>query len=250
MAAVLKCMGIEKQYKNFVLKPIFFQLEAGYLTGLIGRNGAGKTTLMNILAGLDKSFEGDVILDGISMKDNPSAMREKVSLISERISFFQDKTPLENGELLGRYFDNFCTEELYFWMDRLNIPGGKPIYQLSKGMKMKFQVCFAMAHNTRFILMDEPTAGFDPIFRRDFTHILQEICEKEIGILMSTHITGDLDRIADYILLVDDGELVLNDTREALEDKTNREIIEGYEKGSFHISELLKRKGGEKKNVL
>ncbi len=250
MAAVLECVGVEKQYKDFVLKPVNFVLEAGYLTGLIGINGAGKTTLINILSGLDRKFCGDVMLDGISLKRNPSAVKQRVSLVSERITFFLDKTPLENGQILGKYFDNWSMEEFYVWMDRLEIPKGKQIYQFSKGMKMKFQLCFAMAHRTEFILMDEPTAGFDPVFRRDFLRILQDIMEKGTGILMSTHITGDLDNIADYILLLDHGELKINDTREALEDKVKRETIQGYMEKRLHIGELLKRNGDRKNDIL
>lgn len=250
MAAVLECREVEKSYKDFRLKPISFSLEAGYLTGLIGINGAGKTTLINILAGLDRRFEGDVTLDGISLKKNPSAVRQKVSIVSERISFFWDKKPYENGEMLGRYFDSWNMEDFYLWMDRLELPNGQPLYQFSRGMRMKFQLGFAMAHRAEFLLLDEPTAGFDPVFRRDFLKILQDIRKAGTGLLMSTHITEDLDRIADYILLLDNGELKLNDTREALEDDLKREMVRGYVEQGFHIAQLLSANGGPKNDLV
>lgn len=250
MAAELMCAQVGKKYKDFQLKPTDFTLKSGYLTGLIGVNGAGKTTLINIMAGIDRRFEGDVLLDGISSRENPSAVKQRVSLISERLNFFRDKTPLENGELLGRYFNHWSMEEFYLWMDRLEIPKGSQVYQFSKGMKMKFQLCFAMAHRTDFILMDEPTAGFDPVFRKDFIRILEDIREQGTGILMSTHITEDLDDIADYILVLDGGELKVNDTVEALEDKVRREMIAGYADKRFHIADILNRKGGRKDAIL
>ena len=130
-------------------------------------------------------------------------------------------------------------EDYYIWLDKMNIPKGQPLYQFSKGMKMKFQVSFAMAHSPKFLLLDEPTAGFDPVFRKDFLNMLQDILNQDIGILMSTHITSDLDKIADYIILLDNGEIKINDTKEALEDNFKRKQLEDSLNKKFHISDLL-----------
>ncbi|MDU3348798.1 MAG: AAA family ATPase [Clostridium sp.] len=130
-------------------------------------------------------------------------------------------------------------EDYYIWLDKMNIPKGQPLYQFSKGMKMKFQVSFAMAHSPKFLLLDEPTAGFDPVFRKDFLSMLQDILNQDIGILMSTHITSDLDKIADYIILLDNGEIKINDTKEALEDNFKRKQLEDSLNKKFHISDLL-----------
>ena len=124
-------------------------------------------------------------------------------------------------------------------MAKMNIPKGQPLYQFSKGMKMKFQVSFAMAHSPKFLLLDEPTAGFDPVFRKDFLNMLQDILNQDIGILMSTHITSDIDKIADYIILLDNGEIKINDTKEALEDNFKRKQLEDSLNKKFHISDLL-----------
>lgn len=150
-----------------------------------------------------------------------------------------DKTAYENGVLLGEYFNNWSMEDYYIWLDKMNIPKGQPLYQFSKGMKMKFQVSFAMAHSPKFLLLDEPTAGFDPVFRKDFLSMLQDILNQDIGILMSTHITSDLDKIADYIILLDNGEIKINDTKEALEDNFKRKQLEDSLNKKFHISDLL-----------
>ncbi len=246
----LECREVGKKYGDFTLGPISCVIEEGFLTGLIGVNGAGKSTLLNIMAGIDSRFEGDVILDGVSMRENPALMKQKIALVSERISFFMDKTPLENAQLLGIYFDSWSTEDFYLWLDRLELPKGKFLYQFSKGMKMKFQLAFAMAHRSQFLLLDEPTAGLDPVFRRDFLKIVQQIRAEGTGILMSTHITGDLDHIADYIMLLDNGKEILFETREALEDEGKKDVIDGYIETDFHIAELLRRNGGRKDEIL
>ena len=199
MTNSIQCENIVKKYKDFLLKSVSLTIKPGYLTGLIGVNGSGKTTLINIIAGLDTDFEGKVNINGIDIKKNTSEAKQEIGLISEKLSFFMDKTAYENGVLLGEYFNNWSMEDYYIWLDKMNIPKGQPLYQFSKGMKMKFQVSFAMAHSPKFLLLDEPTAGFDPVFRKDFLSMLQDILNQDIGILMSTHITSDLDKIADYI---------------------------------------------------
>lgn len=239
MPYIIKCEDVNKNYKNFSLKSISFNIESGYLTGLIGINGAGKTTLINILAGIDNDFTGKVLVNNIDIKKNPAKSKEEIGLVSEKITFFLDKTAYENGLLLGEYFKNWNMNNFYLWLDKMNLPKGQPLYQFSKGMKMKFQICFAMAHSPKFLLLDEPTAGFDPVFRKDFLTMLQDLLNEDIGILMSTHITSDLDKIADYIILLDNGEIMINDTKEALEDEFRRNKIEKSLNKKFTISDLL-----------
>lgn len=241
MTNIIKCENIEKNYKKFFLKSLSFTIKPGYLTGLIGVNGAGKTTLINIIAGLDTDFQGRVSINGIDIKKNPEEAKEQIGVVSEKLSFFMDNTVLENGLLLGKYFKNWSMENYYIWLDKMDIPKGKPLYEFSKGMKMKFQISFAMGHSPKFLLLDEPAAGFDPVFRKDFLRMLQDILNEDIGILMSTHITSDLDKIADYIILLDNGEIKLNDTKEALEDNLKRKQMEDCLKNKFRIGDLLQK---------
>lgn len=238
----MQCIGIEKKVHAFSLKPISFQMESGYLTGLIGVNGAGKSTLIRILAGMEPEYEGEVMVDGMTLKDNYETVKQKIAVVSEDISFFKDKNALENGELLGCYFEKFSMEEYYRWLDRLKLPKGQPIFQFSKGMYMKFQLAFAMSHEPEFLLLDEPTSGFDPVFRKDFMRILQEIRDRKIGILMSTHIISDIENIADYVILIDGGEMKLNDTKEAFGNRTIQQMLEKYSVKRTRIGDLLKRK--------
>lgn len=218
MSYIIQCKNLNKSYKDFSLKSVSLNIESGYLTGLIGVNGSGKTTLINTLAGIDPNFTGEITINNVNIKKNLSKAKQEIGLVSESISFFLDKTPYENGLLLGEYFKNWDMGKFYLWLDKMNLPKGQPLYQFSKGMKMKFQICFAMAHSPKFLLLDEPTAGFDPVFRKDFLGMLQDILNEDIGILMSTHITSDLDKIADYIIVLDNGEIKSNNTKELLED--------------------------------
>lgn len=241
MNNIIQCKNIEKDYKNFSLKSLSFNIEAGYLTGLIGANGAGKTTLINILAGLDTDFKGIVNINGIDIKENPEEVKQQIGVVSEKISFFMDNTALENGLILGKYFKNWSMENYYIWLDKMNIPKAQPLYQFSKGMKMKFQISFAMGHSPKFLLLDEPSAGFDPVFRKDFLGMLQDILSQDIGILMSTHITSDLDKIADYIIVLDNGEIKLNDTKEAIEDNLKRKQMKDCLNKRFRIGDLIQK---------
>ena len=130
MTNIIQCENIVKRYKDFSLKNISFTIKPGYLTGLIGVNGAGKTTLINIIAGLDTDFHGRVNINGIDIKNNTAEAKQEIGLISEKLSFFVDKTAYENALLLGEYFNNWNMEDYYLWLDKMNIPKGKPIISI------------------------------------------------------------------------------------------------------------------------
>ncbi|GAA0795941.1 ABC transporter ATP-binding protein [Faecalicatena orotica] len=238
-----ECRNITKSYKNFTLQDISFMLESGYLAALIGPNGSGKTTLFRCISGTARRMQGEAVIDGISLSQNPAAYKEKIGYISENLSFFQEQSILENGQNLGIYFPEWSLEDYYFWLDKMELAPSRKVYQLSKGEAMKMQFCFALAHQPRFLFLDEPMAGFDPVFRRDFLAILKDVLEKDIGILLSTHITEDLDKLADYVLVLKNGRLIRNDTKESLEDQYRRSAREKNPDADpfkrFHIKDLL-----------
>lgn len=237
--AAIECKHIGKIRKDFQLKDISFSLEEGYICGIVGENGAGKTTLMNILAGLDRHFTGEVMVHNISMRANPIAAKNKLAIISEGIRFYTEKSPIENGMLLGKYYKEWNAEVFGEWLKRLEIHERCLLSSYSKGTQMKFQVAFAMAHNPSVLILDEPTAGLDPVFRKEFLSILQETLQDEkTSVLMSTHITSELDKIADYIMVLENGSLTTKDSKENLTERFGT---------SFVVSDLIK---GGKQNGL
>ncbi|MDO4274925.1 MAG: ABC transporter ATP-binding protein [Eubacteriales bacterium] len=240
MTEVLTCKNLTRNFGHFSLKDITFSVEKGYLTGIMGSNGSGKTALLKILSGLDHGFTGTVEIQGISIRENPSKIKNLVGYVSEDLQPFWEKTALENGSILGPYFENY--EEAYYrkWLDRMGVDTSLPVHQLSKGNKMKFFCCFALSHHPSILMLDEPSAGFDPVFRKEFLTILQEFLEEDMAVLMASHVTEDLDKVTDYILHLEEGCLVQQESIEQLRAGNHRKKLADSFPGTIHISDLLR----------
>ncbi|WP_353892781.1 ABC transporter ATP-binding protein [Proteinivorax hydrogeniformans] len=213
MSKVLEVKNVSKDYGDFKLKNVSFSLEKGYIMGLIGPNGSGKTTtiklIMNLLSkdsGEIKMFNKDHIADEVKIK-------EKIGFVYDG-DIYPSGMKLEKiAKLIAPFYKSWDQHifEGYIKKFRLNL--GKKLEDLSKGMKIKFSIAMALSHKPELILMDEPTSGLDPVFRREFLELLQDIIEKrKASVIFSTHITSDLEKVADYITFIDDGEVVFTDT--------------------------------------
>lgn len=232
----LICNELAKSYSHFQLYPTSFQLESGYLTVLAGKNGSGKSTLLRCLAGIDPTCTGDVTLDGISLKKEPDSYKNQIGYVSEELTYFMEKSALENGELLGPYFSNWSMERYYTLMDRMNFSPSKQLWQLSKGEYMKMQTCFALAHHPRFLILDEPLEGFDPVFRKNFLSIMQDILNEDVGIFISSHITETLKKLADYLLFADNGIITFH-----CPEQMDAFLADKLKRSHTHIRDLLSR---------
>lgn len=217
------CINISRRYRHFLLDNVSFAMESGYFYVLAGVNGSGKTTLLDCLSGAALSsspgFTGDARLGGLSLKQNPEAYRRRIGYISESRPFFTEESVAQNGLTYGAFYPDWSVQEYSSWLMRLGVDASKRIFQLSKGEFMKLQICFALSHHPDFLFLDEPLEGFDPVFRREFLDLLGELLNKDIGILLSTHITEDVDRLADYILILENGKLTANASKEELDDR-------------------------------
>lgn len=214
---VLQVRGLYKQLGGFQIEDINLDIPAGYIMGLIGRNGAGKTTIMKLIQNVIVKDGGTVTICGYDNRRQEVKAKNEIGFIVEQSPFIKRYTLLENGELFGKYYRAFDMERYRMYLNRFRLDPKQNIISLSKGMESRFQLAFALAHNPRLLIMDEPTDGLDPIFRREFLSLLQElIAEERMGILFSTHITGDLDKVADYITLVEGGRLLLTQDKESL----------------------------------
>ena len=212
------CNGISRSFKNFQLDHISFSMESGYFYVLIGVNGSGKTTLLNCISGITDQFTGDARIDGISLKNTPTEYRQKLGYISEARPFFLEKSLLENGGLYKEFYPNWSSGDYLSYLEHFELDPSRQVCSLSKGESMKFQTAFVLAHHPCFLFLDEPLDGFDPVFRHSFLDLLRDLLEQDMGILLSTHITEDLDRMADYLLIMENGKLSRCETKEQLSD--------------------------------
>lgn len=204
----LEFQNINGMGQGLFLKDISFTVRDGFITGLVGKNGAGKTTLFSTVMNMDAKYRGTILVDGQSLREHRE-LRNRIGFISEEQSFFLDKTAKENGRLFSTMYDIFDEEKYAENLNRLEVPGGRTVGKMSRGEKIKMQMAFAIAHDAKLYLLDEVTAGMDPVFRKDFFKLLHElIAEEDVAILMSTHIEDEVRIHMDYVAVLDDGELL------------------------------------------
>src|SRR5699024_6731861 len=153
-------------------------------------------------------------IDGASLKNTPTEYRQKLGYISEARPFFLEKSLLENGELYKEFYPNWSSGDYLSYLEHFELDPSRQVCSLSKGESMKFQTAFVLAHHPCFLFLDEPLDGFDPVFRHSFLDLLRDLLEQDMGILLSTHITEDLDRMADYLLIMENGKLSRCETKE------------------------------------
>lgn len=238
--------------KYFQLKDISFHLPKGYICGLIGENGAGKTTLLRSLMGL-YNFHGSVTIDGYDLAQDEAFAKGKLGILCENGFFQEGMTSYQIGIYYGELYDVFDMDLYNSYLDTFHINREQKYKHLSKGMKMKVQLAFALSHDAKLFLFDEPTAGWDRDTREIFLKICTDIVsDGERSILISSHITDDLDRIADYIGFMQEGKLLFCTTKEELCDRFRivsgedyklnliaKEAVVYKEKGTYNSSAMI-----------
>lgn len=223
---VIEWNGVSKQVKGFRLDDISFRLPAGFITGLIGPNGAGKSTLIRMLLQLIRPDEGEVKLFGLHPASRAKEIKERIGFVLDESHFYEHLTMEEMKRGVAPFYKRWNEAVFRMYADRFELPSGKPIKHYSKGMKMKLSLAFALSHEAELLILDEPTAGLDPVVRREVMDLLQEFIQDEARtVLFSTHITTDLDAIADYILFMQKGSLVFHHSTEEIQE--NYAIVRG-----------------------
>lgn len=238
---MLELSQVNKKFKNFAIRDVSFQVPAGYITGLVGKNGAGKSTLIRLILDVLRKDSGSISMEGLDSVKDGTRFRDQVGFVLENADFFiQGKSAEENGRILGNLYSNWDQELFLFYMEEFEMAKSEQrwslISQLSTGQYIRFQLAFALAHKPQLLLLDEPTANLDPVFRMKFLEKLQAAIEtEELAVLFATHITTDLDKIGDYITVMEQGKILLSESKEELFDRyqTNR------------ISEVIKRISGQ-----
>lgn len=206
---ILEFDHVTGKSRKFHLKDISFALPAGYLMGLAGKNGAGKSTLLDYIMNPKQNYAGTIRFLGKDMRGNRLECMEQIGLVSERNSFFEEYSAMQNAALLGKLYRQFDMERFSDAAKKMELSVGKIVGKMSRGERMRFQMAFAMAHDTRLYLLDEATAGLDPVFRHDFLHMIQEvIADERTSVLMVTHLSQELEQKADYVGIVEAGRLI------------------------------------------
>lgn len=191
---------------KFRLQDISFALPAGYMMGLIGKNGAGKTTCLRYIMQEKGRYTGEIRLDGQACGAQSAAFRNEIGFVSEDNLFFEQRTGGQNVELLSFFYDRFDRDVFAGEMEKMGVSAGKTYAKMSRGERIKFQLAFARAHRPKLYLLDEATAGMDPVFRIDFFSWLHEIIEtEEASVLMTSHIESEMQKQMDYIGILEDG---------------------------------------------
>ncbi|MBS4534110.1 ABC transporter ATP-binding protein [Clostridium sp. D2Q-14] len=236
MGTILEVKNLRKDFKDFSLKDISFSVEKGFITGFIGPNGAGKSTTIKLIMNLLKKDNGEIKIFGLDNVKNEVDIKNRIGFVYDENHFYGELTISEMKKIISPLYENWEEDIYNKYLEKFNLPSNKKIKKLSKGMKMKFSLIIALSHQAELFIMDEPTSGLDPIVRSELLDILSYIIQDENkGVFFSTHITSDLDRIADCIVLLNKGEIVLNDTKDdILDDYT---IIKGDKKTLQNISD-------------
>lgn len=264
MNKILEIRNLSKKYKDFSLKDINITLEKGYIMGFIGPNGSGKSTTIKLMMNLIKKDSGQINIFGLDIEKNEMVIKERIGFVYDENYFYEELTIQEMKDMIRPFYSKWDENLFEKYVEDFHLPLKKKIKQLSKGMKMKFSLAIALSHHAELLIMDEPTSGLDPLIRSELLEVLQTLLEDENkSIFFSTHITSDLDKIADFITLMNDGEIILCKTKDELLEEycivkgnkemlsTNnyenfiglRENIYGFEALSTNKEEVMKQFG-------
>jgi ABC-2 type transport system ATP-binding protein len=252
MDDILEITGLAKDYKGFSLRDVSFAVPRGTIMGLIGPNGAGKTTVVKLIMNLIRRRAGQIKVFGLDNLADEVRVKGRIGFVYDTPVFPLDISPLAIGSALAPFYPAWDGALFRRLLDEFELPARKRFKTLSHGMKMKFALAVALAHDAELILMDEPTAGLDPVFRQDLlTRLSGLIQDERKSVLFSSHITTDLEKVADYITFIHQGAVVLSGPKDEILEtwglvKAGRREIEvrdvpglrGYRAGAFGLEVL------------
>ena len=217
MENILEIKNLSKKYKGFELKNVNIKLPKGMIMGFIGENGAGKTTTIKSILNIINRDSGEIKIFGLDNKENERKIKEDIGVVLDDSFLSEYLNPSDINKIMKNIYKNW-DEKLYFkYIEDFKLPKEKMSKEYSSGMKMKLKIAVALAHHPRLLILDEPTSGLDPVARNEILDIFQEfIQDEEHGIFVSSHITSDLEHIADYITFINNGEIIFTKTRDDL----------------------------------
>ncbi len=221
MTAALKIQGLTKKFEGFALDKVSFRVPSGSIVGLIGENGAGKTTTINAALGLIKKDSGEIEILGENVEHLTPSIKEEIGAVFDASNFSEELTPEKLDKVLKDIYTSWDQDLFRQLLDRLEIPFSRKLKTFSKGMKMKLSLAAALSHHPKLLILDEATSGLDPVMRDDILDMfLDFVQEEDYAILVSSHITSDLEKVADYIVFIHKGKIIFS--------KPKDELLEDY----------------------
>ncbi|MGO4106384.1 ABC transporter ATP-binding protein [Paenibacillus sp. YAF4_2] len=251
----LDIRNLNKAYPNFQLKNVSFQLEQGYIMGFIGANGAGKTTTIKSILNMLHIDSGEIFILGKNIAEHEIELKQEIGYAFGDIDFYTRSKIKTLTDVIKKFYKNWNDETYYNYLRRFKLDENKKIAELSTGMKVKYNLALALSHGAKLLILDEPTSGLDPVARDNLLEIFQElIVDGEVSILFSTHITSDLEKCADYITFIANGQIIksaekdefiesyrLVNGKESQLDQVKDQLI-SYKKNSFGFTGLIHSK--------
>lgn len=232
---ILKIKQLCKSYPAFTLQDVSFNVEKGHIMGFVGRNGAGKTTTLKTVMNMVRSDSGKVEVFGLDMSQNERAVKQRTGFAGTAADYYKKKKISRLLDITKTFYDNWDDEAMEKYLKLFSIDKNKTPSQLSQGMKVKLGLVTALSHGAELLILDEPTSGLDPVSRDELLQIFKYLRSQGVSILFSTHITSDLDKCADDITYIKDGQIVYTGSMsgfvgsEKLED-----VIIKHERESFY----------------
>ena len=254
MNNVIEINGLKKKYDNeFQLGEINISIPSGYIIGLIGENGAGKTTFIKSILNIINPDMGEIKIFNKNSKKYESLIKEDIGVVLDDIFFPELLTANDINLIMRENYKNWDKELFYKYLNDFDLPSTKKIKSLSKGMRKKLEIATSLAHHPKLLILDEPTSGLDPVVRDDILEVfLNFIKDENHTILLSTHITSDLEHIADKIIFIDKGQILLYEDKDELLDnygilkcdidafdKISKEDIISYKKNKYNYEILV-----------
>ncbi len=262
MENILEIKNLSKKYNGFELKNVNIELPKGMIMGFIGENGAGKTTTIKSILNVINRDSGEIKIFGLDNKENERKIKEDIGVVLDDSFLSEYLNPSDINKIMKNIYKNW-DEKLYFkYIEDFKLPKEKMSKEYSSGMRMKLKIAVALAHHPKLLILDEPTSGLDPVARNEILDIFQEFIQDENkGIFVSSHITSDLEHIADYITFINNGEIIFTKTRDELLEnygivkcseeqfkKIDKKDYIKYKKNRYEYDVLIENKYEFKKN--
>ena len=207
----IEIKGLTKHFDGFTLDNVSFTVPKGSIMGFIGQNGAGKSTTINSLLGIIKADSGEMKMLGLDAVEDEIAIKRDISAVFDELPFHEQLNARMLNKILSNIYTSWDSDAFFGYLKRFALPEKKKFGKFSKGMKMKLQIAAALSHKAKLLIMDEATTGLDPVVRSEILDIFMEYLQDENNsILMSSHITSDLEKIADSVTFIDRGQILIS----------------------------------------